>query len=744
MPRISSIVVFIVASICCVLGLELAFRAVMGVPVLSLTNWRTDRLVQSELHSASQYDPVVGWTMKDGLFAGDLNTIAYGIRKNAASDRDIVTGGVLVVGDSFAAGSQVTDEETWPAQLGALTGEPVLNGAVGGYAFDQMVLRASQLFPAVQPKVVILSTQDQGILRGSYSSYGRPKPYYSIDNGKLVLHNSPVPRDFEKPKPHGLLKKILSYSYVADQVIGSYYPERWYAGDDQQFIQTGNDDIEVSCALLEQFRRNQDALGVRPLFVLQYGGQAIMDGKAPRHAVAVAACAREVGLQVVDTFDALRAIAERGSNELKSYYVMSSDGKEYGHMSALGNRVIAEVVAAALAHPISASQASASPADFDRPGDGQNRIPSSEALDLIASATGGAGLQATTDRRTPDDAQAQTPEYKFTEYSLSAVESAGQHGLPVPSPLLPAGVYVLSLEARPDTATTLRLQLNDGGGNSVLADYDLEQQRVMVSRYGGAEHYRALVEAAADGWERLSLAAELPAGQVGASLQLLDGKGAAVFNAHGERLTVRALQLEGGRTPSAYTPTTGRSSESFLHRSGNRLLRSESLDTAGVSLANTVLSVVGDDAQQGREYRLAAQGRKAEHYVVLPVWRADPGAFTLSLEMRREEGARVRLQLLDKKTNGSLADMDFCSGCVTTTPLHQVQDVEARVDPLGDGWFHMTLSATLPAPGPIVIVQLLDRNGSGDFEPSGEAVRLRHVQVEPALSATAYKASSPE
>jgi hypothetical protein len=51
-----------------------------------------------------------------------LNTIALGIRKNRASDSDVRTGGVLVVGNSFAIGSQVNDEETWPAHLGSPQG----------------------------------------------------------------------------------------------------------------------------------------------------------------------------------------------------------------------------------------------------------------------------------------------------------------------------------------------------------------------------------------------------------------------------------------------------------------------------------------------------------------------------------------------------------------------------------------------------------------------------------------------
>src|SRR5262249_61097396 len=55
------------------------------------------------------------------------------------------------------------------------------------------------------------------------------------------------------------------------------------------------------------------------------------------------------GIPTVDEFESLRAIAARDIDTFKRYYVMVEDpAQPYGHMSARGNRHVAELIAAAL------------------------------------------------------------------------------------------------------------------------------------------------------------------------------------------------------------------------------------------------------------------------------------------------------------------------------------------------------------------------------------------------------------
>jgi hypothetical protein len=161
---------FTATSIVCLVILELAFRAIAGVPVLSLADWR--RAADTNLTGISEYDPVVGWHTKAGVETKGMNTIDFGIRRNSETDTAIRKGGTLVVGDSFTAGSGVNDEQTWPADLERMTGQPVLNAAVGGWGIDQMILRVGQLLDATKPKTVILAIQDDGWVNALHAAMG--------------------------------------------------------------------------------------------------------------------------------------------------------------------------------------------------------------------------------------------------------------------------------------------------------------------------------------------------------------------------------------------------------------------------------------------------------------------------------------------------------------------------------------------------------------------------------------------
>ena len=52
---------------------------------------------------------------------------------------------ILVVGDSYAHGDEVSDGETWAALLQSLTHRRTVNAGVSGYGLDQIVLRAEAL-----------------------------------------------------------------------------------------------------------------------------------------------------------------------------------------------------------------------------------------------------------------------------------------------------------------------------------------------------------------------------------------------------------------------------------------------------------------------------------------------------------------------------------------------------------------------------------------------------------------------
>lgn len=73
-------------------------------------------------------------------------------RDRLTGDEEVrdVTKPILAVGDSYTFGDEVSDWETWPAQLQKLSGRRVINGGVFGYGIDQAFLRARRLLSRYQ------------------------------------------------------------------------------------------------------------------------------------------------------------------------------------------------------------------------------------------------------------------------------------------------------------------------------------------------------------------------------------------------------------------------------------------------------------------------------------------------------------------------------------------------------------------------------------------------------------------
>ncbi|MBI3667541.1 MAG: hypothetical protein HY236_15165 [Acidobacteria bacterium] len=106
---------------------------------------------------------------------------------------------IKAFGDSFTFGSDVADEQAWPALIERFTGWACLNYAVPGYGPDQAYLKYRRT--AVKTELTILGIQEENIARlvniyrAVYmDSWGPPKPRYFLDRECLRLEPNPVPR----------------------------------------------------------------------------------------------------------------------------------------------------------------------------------------------------------------------------------------------------------------------------------------------------------------------------------------------------------------------------------------------------------------------------------------------------------------------------------------------------------------------------------------------------------------------
>ncbi len=287
--------------------------------------------------STSTYDPLLGWVLTANMPGNGMSTLDHGIRRNG-DETEIRKGGILAVGDSFTAGSEVVDRESWPAHLERLTGVPVINGAAGGYGVDQIVLRIEQLLSIVDPSVVIVGMLDQDIWRCGLSSGGKPKPYFTVENGELVLQNNPVPIQHK-----GRIARAWDEIKVMVPTLGGHDDDYWL--DWGTTTRAENNPVEIACRLL---RRLRDKTPARMLLVMQYGGSMITQSAGvPHHAEAVMRFAEGIGIDVVDEFATLRAIHNADPVAIDAYYVMhppENGAKVYGHMSSKGNEHIARLI----------------------------------------------------------------------------------------------------------------------------------------------------------------------------------------------------------------------------------------------------------------------------------------------------------------------------------------------------------------------------------------------------------------
>jgi hypothetical protein len=377
---IESAFVAATAVLACLVLAELGVRIAMPSPLLEWRDFRHNRPTTTINHRV-QYDSLLGWRLKPFLTEDGFHTLDYGIRSNGRTNSKVEQGGVIAVGSSFTVGSGVTDSETWPAQLQQLTGWNVNNAGQGGYQADQIILIAEQLLPLIRPQVLVVDLIPDTIMFTGRASSGWAKPYFTIANGNLVAHNSPVPHGDGRHRGRFDIRSFLGHSAAVNTFMATFFANFWFTSEGNSFINISTDEIGVTCRLLERLKKESDAAGVTVLLYLQYSGAEVIHGSriatggklynlerrikeklipfvldfppgAPTWHDAsegVSECALGLGITTVDELPLLRAVYETNPAALRKYYQVEGNGV-FGHKSPFGNAEVARLVAAAIAN----------------------------------------------------------------------------------------------------------------------------------------------------------------------------------------------------------------------------------------------------------------------------------------------------------------------------------------------------------------------------------------------------------
>ena len=162
--------------------------------------------VNPDQRSLWAYHPQLGWSSTAGyedsfdteFFSVDVAINSRGLRDDELSlEKPEDVRRVLVVGDSFAWGFGVEQEDTFAARLErALPATEVINGAVSGYSTDQALLWLRLEGRQYAPDVVVyaLSGNDDIMNHMQVAYWTYYKPSYRLDpQAGLLLQGVPVP-----------------------------------------------------------------------------------------------------------------------------------------------------------------------------------------------------------------------------------------------------------------------------------------------------------------------------------------------------------------------------------------------------------------------------------------------------------------------------------------------------------------------------------------------------------------------
>lgn len=345
---LNNLIYFIFVTAITLVLLEISIRIYFGEEIFRLKDYRVS-ITEMDENGFPMYDENLGWKQRPNMGNGGMITIDYGIRRSGPHQK-VVKGAILVSGSSFTAGSGVVDEEIWTSLVEKETNKVFLNAAVGGYGLDQIILRAKSLIDELEPKFIIIDIQDVTIQWSSYSFLTYPKPYFSIEDDKLVRHHYPVPAmktsGFGDKDEDWFFVKFLKYSFITHRIFSKYFPEIWFYKKWQKVVnQKDLDPVKLSCLLIrdfEEFTREKD---LNFAIVSIPSGQEYELGEKGKYLTKVEKCIRNEGIKYIDYYDELFEEIEKGERSAFDFWDPHGDPpRAIGHPGKKGHEYIANQV----------------------------------------------------------------------------------------------------------------------------------------------------------------------------------------------------------------------------------------------------------------------------------------------------------------------------------------------------------------------------------------------------------------
>lgn len=239
-------------------------------------------------YSFDDYDATKGWKTKPNVrnlevfkdtvknTSKILNTNNRGIRgtRNFDYEKPADKTRILLIGDSFTFGDEVSDDENFAHYIQTMVpNAEVINMGVHGYGHDQILIYLKEEGIKYNPDIVMLGFISKDLRRNLLSFRDFAKPYFKLNNDKLELHNTPVPRP----------EKILKYNWMRLRVLdlfGFAKLRAWQSSG--KFFEKQK---EIATPILEEIATTINSIGAKAIFTFLPEGDeikkeiAVVDGE---------------------------------------------------------------------------------------------------------------------------------------------------------------------------------------------------------------------------------------------------------------------------------------------------------------------------------------------------------------------------------------------------------------------------------------------------------------------------------
>jgi hypothetical protein len=325
-------------------GLELACRIVQGPQ--TLFHWQNLVLAGRRASSADgkdrmMHDDALGFVPRPGYSKEGISYDARGYRRTpSAGASNPALPPLLVVGDSYAHGDELTDSQTWAALFQPLTGRRTVNAGVSGYGLDQIVLRTERAAADVKPAALVLAFIADDLRRSEMKRvWGAEKPYFELVDGALVERNVLVPPPPDPAATLDLWQRLFGWSALVDTVLRHQGWQYEWTLDFERALPR-HEGERLACPLMARLSQ----LGLPTLVVAEYDPYAWKDAAYRREQLRLSAivlkCAAAAGFATLDLFAATDAAVEA-----RGYDAIFANS----HPSPAGAEIAAREIAAALA-----------------------------------------------------------------------------------------------------------------------------------------------------------------------------------------------------------------------------------------------------------------------------------------------------------------------------------------------------------------------------------------------------------